>query len=96
MTTIALADSITGNLHLNVVAEKYSPEVEAALEPFVYELVGEYLFISCVEASSDVLFRITSRLYFRRTWDWADEGSCATLLKEPREYRADEKDQELI
>jgi FAD/FMN-containing dehydrogenase len=30
----------TGNLHLNVVAEKYSDAVEAALEPFVYELVG--------------------------------------------------------
>ena len=29
-----------GNLHLNVVAETYSPEIEAALEPFVYELVG--------------------------------------------------------
>lgn len=32
-----------GNLHLNVVAEAYSDEVQAALEPFVYELVGEYL-----------------------------------------------------
>lgn len=32
-----------GNLHLNVVAAAYTPQIEAALEPFVYELVGEYL-----------------------------------------------------
>ncbi|KZT06863.1 FAD-binding domain-containing protein [Laetiporus sulphureus 93-53] len=31
-----------GNLHLNVVAAAYTPEIEAALEPFVYELVGKY------------------------------------------------------
>ncbi len=31
-----------GNLHLNIVAEAYTPEIEAALEPFVYELVGEW------------------------------------------------------
>lgn len=35
--------SCLGNLHLNVVAAEYTPEIEAALEPFVYELVGEYL-----------------------------------------------------
>ncbi|OBZ79472.1 D-lactate dehydrogenase [cytochrome] 2, mitochondrial [Grifola frondosa] len=31
-----------GNLHLNVVASEYTPEIEAALEPFVYELVATY------------------------------------------------------
>ncbi|KAH9937580.1 FAD-binding domain-containing protein [Fomitopsis serialis] len=31
-----------GNLHLNVVANAYTPEIEAALEPFVYELVAKY------------------------------------------------------
>ncbi|KDQ63778.1 hypothetical protein JAAARDRAFT_29818 [Jaapia argillacea MUCL 33604] len=31
-----------GNLHLNVVADAYTPEIEAALEPFVYELVAKY------------------------------------------------------
>ncbi|KAH8100633.1 FAD-binding domain-containing protein [Cristinia sonorae] len=31
-----------GNLHLNVVAANYTPEIEAALEPFVYELVASY------------------------------------------------------
>ncbi|KAI9462393.1 FAD-binding domain-containing protein [Lactarius psammicola] len=31
-----------GNLHLNIVAAAYTQEVEAALEPFVYELVSSY------------------------------------------------------
>jgi len=31
---------MAGNLHLNVIAEVYSKEIEEALEPFVYELVG--------------------------------------------------------
>ncbi|KAK7694538.1 hypothetical protein QCA50_001724 [Cerrena zonata] len=31
-----------GNLHLNIVATNYTPEIEAALEPFVYELVAKY------------------------------------------------------
>ncbi|KAH9944485.1 FAD-binding domain-containing protein [Epithele typhae] len=30
------------NLHLNIVAAAYTPEIEAALEPFVYELVASY------------------------------------------------------
>ncbi|KAI0348638.1 FAD-binding domain-containing protein [Trametopsis cervina] len=31
-----------GNLHLNVIAAAYTPEIEEALEPFVYELVASY------------------------------------------------------
>lgn len=31
---------ITGNLHLNIVADSYTPEIQDALEPFIYELVG--------------------------------------------------------
>ena len=37
--TLLLIDA-AGNLHLNVIAEVYSKEIEEALEPFVYELVG--------------------------------------------------------
>lgn len=29
-----------GNLHLNIIAEAYTPEIEAALEPYIYEVVG--------------------------------------------------------
>ncbi|KAJ6519632.1 FAD-binding domain-containing protein [Mycena sanguinolenta] len=31
-----------GNLHLNIVAAAYMPEIQDALEPFVYELVASY------------------------------------------------------
>lgn len=34
--------SIIGNLHLNVVAAAYTPEIQDALEPFIYELVGTW------------------------------------------------------
>ncbi|EMD41780.1 hypothetical protein CERSUDRAFT_41541 [Gelatoporia subvermispora B] len=37
-----VGDGKSGNLHLNVVADAYTPEIEAALEPFVYELVAKY------------------------------------------------------
>jgi len=32
-----------GNLHLNVVADAFLPEIEQALEPYIYEVVGECL-----------------------------------------------------
>ncbi|KAI0322676.1 FAD-binding domain-containing protein [Amylostereum chailletii] len=31
-----------GNLHLNIIAAAYTPEITAALEPFVYELTASY------------------------------------------------------
>lgn len=34
-----------GNIHLNIVAPKYTEEIEAALEPYVYEVVCEYLVL---------------------------------------------------
>lgn len=42
---VTLSTERVGNLHLNVVAAKYSPEIEAALEPFIYELVGEAVIL---------------------------------------------------
>jgi len=39
---LQLVEACAGNLHLNIVAASYSPEIQAALEPFVYELVGKY------------------------------------------------------
>ena len=35
-------DQVIGNLHLNVIAQLYSDEIQNALEPFIYELVGTY------------------------------------------------------
>lgn len=31
-----------GNLHINIVANKYTEEIEKVIEPYVYEIVGEY------------------------------------------------------
>jgi FAD/FMN-containing dehydrogenase len=31
-----------GNLHLNIVADSYTPEIQDALEPFIYELVASH------------------------------------------------------
>ena len=49
--TIRLCDESTihshsGNLHLNVVADAYLPEIQDALEPYIYEVVGA-LFPTC-------------------------------------------------
>lgn len=32
---------VSGNLHLNVITNKFSEDVQAALEPFVFEVVGK-------------------------------------------------------
>ena len=37
-------DVLEGNLHLNVVAQAYSQEIQDALEPFIYEVVGALPF----------------------------------------------------
>jgi hypothetical protein len=29
-----------GNLHLNIVADSYTAEIQDALEPYIYEVVG--------------------------------------------------------
>jgi len=36
---------LEGNLHLNVVAQAYTQEIQDALEPFVYEVVGTSPFV---------------------------------------------------
>jgi FAD/FMN-containing dehydrogenase len=43
----------TGNLHLNIVADAYTPEIANALEPFIFELVGK-LCNPIVHASTDM------------------------------------------
>lgn len=35
------ADPCSGNLHINIVADKYDAEIEKVIEPYIYELVGE-------------------------------------------------------
>jgi len=35
----------TGNIHINIVANKYSDEIEKVIEPFIYQAVGEFLVL---------------------------------------------------
>jgi hypothetical protein len=32
---------LTGNLHINICADKYDDEIEKVIEPYVYEIVAE-------------------------------------------------------
>lgn len=51
------ADGSLGNLHINVVADKYDDEIEQVLEPYIYEVVCESIstniLTAVVEAESD-------------------------------------------
>jgi FAD/FMN-containing dehydrogenase len=40
-----------GNLHINIVANKYAEEVERVIEPYVYEIVGTFLNLSLADNS---------------------------------------------
>lgn len=41
LVLLQFINPFSGNLHLNIVADQYSQEIQDALEPFVYELVCE-------------------------------------------------------
>jgi FAD/FMN-containing dehydrogenase len=47
-----LAHVTSGNLHLNVIADSYTPEIQNALEPYIYEVVGRYLETMHVRCTS--------------------------------------------
>lgn len=38
-TSIYVDRYFTGNLHLNIVADAFLPEIQDALEPYIYEVV---------------------------------------------------------
>jgi len=40
ITLIFVPTNPEGNIHINVISENWSKEVEDLLEPFIYELVG--------------------------------------------------------
>lgn len=47
---------MTGNLHLNVIADAYTPEIQDALEPFIYEVVGGYFASRVIQSLPDNTF----------------------------------------
>lgn len=69
-----------GNLHLNVVADQYLPEIESALEPYVYEIVG----MSTSSLHKIMIYLVISsfstRIHLRRTWDWRNEKARTPVL----------------
>jgi hypothetical protein len=84
----------TGNLHLNIAAAAYTPEIESALEPFVYELVGE-LLEPIIAIYVRKLIWITSLLQgvdFCRAWHWSYEDPRNALFEIRCCHRYNEKD----
>ena len=75
---------LAGNLHLNIAAAAYTPEIESALEPFVYELVGESLEpvkVPCPQAYVFSSGSILQGVNLRRAWDWSDEDPRGPLFE---------------
>lgn len=90
---------MAGNLHLNVVAEVYSKEIEEALEPFVYELVGTSCFLPLQYVNLGLTAPLSSLpqgLHFCGTWCGVDEVARITLLEEQGEYRRHEACQKTL
>jgi FAD/FMN-containing dehydrogenase len=71
-----------GNLHLNVIADAYTPEIQAALEPFVYELVGMLSSTALWYTMAQVIPSVLQRICIRRTWHRCHEDPCSSLFKE--------------
>ncbi|KAJ3737063.1 FAD linked oxidase [Lentinula guzmanii] len=63
-----------GNLHLNVIAKAYTPEIQDALEPFVYELVASHR--GSVSAEHGIGAMKTHALHYSK-----DETSIAWMKK---------------
>ncbi|EKM83754.1 hypothetical protein AGABI1DRAFT_110375 [Agaricus bisporus var. burnettii JB137-S8] len=53
-----------GNLHLNVVAKDYSPEIQAALEPYIYEVVSSYR--GSISAEHGIGYQKTHALHYSK------------------------------
>jgi hypothetical protein len=75
-----------------VVAEVYNDEIQNALEPFIYELVGMYSLLIFSRLLLMCDRSIVQGIHLRRAWYWAHEGACAAVLEKQREYCADEED----
>jgi FAD/FMN-containing dehydrogenase len=82
-----------GNLHLNVVAKAYTPEIQAALEPFVYELVGTDGPFSIMFHRINTFPSIPSWVNFCRARHWSHENTCSPLLERSNQCEVDGKDQ---
>lgn len=72
---------------MNVIAEEYTPEISAAVEPFIYELVGESCSLTQLREHSRlilscILRSVISWLSIRRTRDRVHEDPRAALFQD--------------
>jgi FAD/FMN-containing dehydrogenase len=92
MLTVSIR--LTGNLHLNIAAAAYSQEIESALEPFVYELVGESLKPAIVIYVHKLMWfaSLLQGVDFCRAWHWLHENPRNALFETCCCHRYNEKD----
>lgn len=72
---------LAGNLHLNIAAAAYTPEIESALEPFVYELVGESLEPTMVFYAHKPFASLLQGVDFCGAWYWSHEDPRNPILE---------------
>lgn len=72
-----------GNLHLNIAAAAYTQEIESALEPFVYELVGESLDPPIIIHVRKLIWftSVIQGVDFCRAWHWSHEDPRNALFE---------------
>ena len=85
---------LIGNLHINIAAAAYTPEIESALEPFVYELVGESLEHALVIYVHKLMWfaSLLQGVDFCRAWHWSHEDPRNALFEIWCCHRYNEKD----
>jgi hypothetical protein len=92
MLTVSI--HLAGNLHLNIAAAAYTHEIESALEPFVYELVGESLVPVIVIYVRKLTWFVSllQGVDFCRAWHWSYEDPRDALFEKWSCHRYNEKD----
>jgi hypothetical protein len=85
---------LAGNLHLNIAAAAYTQEIESALEPFVYELVGESPEPAIVIYVPKLMWfaSLLQGVDFCRAWYWGYEDARNALFETCCCHRYNEKD----
>ena len=80
---LTVSSRLAGNLHLNIAAAAYTQEIESALEPFVYELVGESLEFALVICVRKLIWfaSLLQGIDFCRAWHWSHEDPRNALFE---------------
>jgi hypothetical protein len=76
---------------LNIVADAYLPEIQDALEPYIYEVVGGLPDTSFIGSAVKQAFSIAQGIDLCRAWNRSYENSCTSIFQECDEHWADEE-----